>query len=627
MELHISSEEYAFLCNSEKVIVDTWLKHPRMVPLFEKYGMDEPYFREHYGNAVYHSFLEIITQKDLDQPSPSIMRLIDYLKNRDIVVTDLHKFFSLYRQSILKNILHGMMVSAELCDAIHEILDTQFADALAYYNQSFFSKNQALHKELIRFKEYQKAIDKSAIVSKTDPRGVITYVNQAFCDISGYSREELVGKSHSIVRHPDTPPKLFQEMWQSIKSKKIFHATIKNRKKNGDPYYVDATIVPILDDENKISEFIAMRYDVSALVEAVETARLAERAKDEFLANMSHEIRTPLNAISGFIVMLRKYISDEKGLHFLSVIDSSSKMLLDTVNEILDFSKLQSGKFVIHSEPFSPLHDLSTAAALFGSKTLEKHIHYRVYIDPKLPVCLEGDGGRIKQVLANFLSNAIKFTPEKGIIKMKAVYEDGELRVMVQDNGIGIKHEKQEKIFHAFEQADSSITRQYGGTGLGLSICHQLITRMGGEIVFRSVEGKGSLFGFHLPSPICTKEIGNRFDSMRYQFLKVALIEEHDEPELIGLMEKYLIDFGMKHVSYVQNIEIDEWDLVVITASSKQMERMLEQNIPVMVLNSTPVQGYESYPHIEQLNEPFLPNMIHLLLTKIAENRNVAPHF
>ncbi|RXK11451.1 hypothetical protein CP965_13840, partial [Halarcobacter mediterraneus] len=154
--------------------------------------------------------------------------------------------------------------------------------------------------------QYKKAVDFSAIVSKTDKYGFITYVNEEFIKISKYSEKELIGKKHNIIRHEDMPNKLFEDLWKTILAKKIWKGQIKNKAKDGSSYYVLTTIVPILNVEDEIEEFLAIRLDVSSIVEAQLQAQRADEAKSIFLANMSHEIRTPLNAIIGFSELLSK---------------------------------------------------------------------------------------------------------------------------------------------------------------------------------------------------------------------------------------------------------------------------------------------------------------------------------
>jgi len=596
-------------------VIEKWLNHPIMDAFFDKYGMDKSYFQTHYAAAI------SVDIKDGKLPTESC-RVIDYLKNRDVTLSDLEMLYSAYRRSFIQILVEGDGITPQHLDEVLEQIDGQCQKAMEYYIESMFLDEQILKKELIRFREYQKVIDKSAIVSKTDAYGVITYVNKAFCNASGYTQSELIGKPHNIVRHPETPPDFFRELWRTIQAKKVFHATIKNRKKSGEDYYVDATIIPILDEENRIVEYIAMRYDVTALVEAVETAQRAQRAKDEFLANMSHEIRTPLNAIIGFVEILRRQCTKERDKDHLEVVHASSKMLLDMVNDILDLSKLHSGKFVINPYPFNPMNELSSVAALFASKVYEKSLHYAVYIDPNLPRCLRGDGSRIKQVLSNFLSNAIKFTPENGTVKVKATFERGYLNVLVQDNGVGVSPQKQAKIFEAFEQGDGSITRNFGGTGLGLSISSELITRMGGKVLFKSVENKGSMFGFELPCSECDEVFGASVDRRPFESLSVALVMHPGGSAQIALIEKYLADYHVGSILRVDDAEDNAFDVIFSPAVPKKMAKLATYQTPVVALYHRPSKGYDIYPHIEHLTAPFLPHEIASILEKIVTKRN-----
>lgn len=607
----------------EQAISDMWLAQPRIGVLFQKYNMDTFYFKEHYAYIAYKILID--AAKGINHiESPSWLHtLIDYLHNRDFSSTDLHTLFALHRQSVLKYLTEKETSTFGLYHEVQQILDEQFNEALRYYNQSIFSKNEDLKRELIRFKQYQKVIDKSAIVSKSDIHGKITYANAAFCKISGYSHNELIGKPHNIIRHPDMPAEIFRELWETIQSKKAFRVTLKNRKKTGEAYYVDSTIVPILDENNNIVEYISMRYDVTALLEAVETADKAQRVKDEFLANMSHEIRTPLNGIIGFVEILRRQYAQERGGNYLEIIHSNAQMLLGIVNDILDISKLQSGKFVIDMHPFNPIDELSSVAALFSSKAYEKSLHYAVYIDPSLPRCLLGDAMRIKQVIANFVSNAIKFTPENGTIKIKAVYEKGRLKVMVQDNGMGISPQKQVSIFKAFEQADSSITRNFGGTGLGLSISSELVNRMKGQILFRSVEKKGSMFGFEIPCSLCDEKDDEFNKYENYQTLSIGLIKGGQDNDQIVLLEKYLRSYNITSIHDIKEGTGDIYDAIFCSKEGINPECSISLQTPIILVKNFPMKETEADTERDSLILPFLPGDIELILDKIVTKRNI----
>ncbi|QQO07807.1 response regulator [Breznakiella homolactica] len=247
----------------------------------------------------------------------------------------------------------------------------------------------------------------------------------------------------------------------------------------------------------------------SKLNEAREAAMASTKAKGEFLSRMSHEIRTPMNAIIGMAAIARKTTDPEKIKYCLEKVDASSRQLLGIINDVLDMSKIDSGKFEITLHPFDFEQMMQNVFNMIQVKLEEKKqtLHYdftRVFKNKII-----SDELRLSQVLINLLNNAVKFTPERGDITL-VVREDPDhgqpgvpagsrLHVEVIDTGIGISREQQERLFQSFEQADGSITRRYGGTGLGLAICKKIINLMGGDIWVESEEGKGSRFIFEFP--------------------------------------------------------------------------------------------------------------------------------
>jgi len=233
-------------------------------------------------------------------------------------------------------------------------------------------------------------------------------------------------------------------------------------------------------------------------------AEEASAAKSIFLANMSHEIRTPLNGIIGFTELLKNSDLDEEKREFVDVIEKSSENLLAIINNILDLSKVESNKIEIDEILFSPIEEFENAIEVYGPKASEKNIQLSSYIDPTLHNYLKGDAVKIKEVLINLMSNAVKFTPNNGQITVEikrldnAPLDRARVLFSVQDSGIGIHNDKVEGIFDAFNQADSTITRKFGGTGLGLTISSKYISLMGGKLDVASEEGKGSRFFFVL---------------------------------------------------------------------------------------------------------------------------------
>jgi len=235
------------------------------------------------------------------------------------------------------------------------------------------------------------------------------------------------------------------------------------------------------------------------MIAAKAEAERASNSKSEFLANMSHEIRTPLNAMNGFISLLKESETDTEKLKYLDIISHSSETLLQIINDILDTSKIESGKVEIEAVDFIPRKELYNTVKLFQAKAAEKEISLRLDYNDTVPAVLHGDILRLKQILSNLLSNAIKFTPDRGKIECTIRYHEGHLFCRVKDNGIGIAEEKQQHVFESFSQADSSIVREYGGTGLGLTISAKLVAMLGGKLDVKSNKGEGSTFTFTLP--------------------------------------------------------------------------------------------------------------------------------
>ncbi len=246
---------------------------------------------------------------------------------------------------------------------------------------------------------------------------------------------------------------------------------------------------------------IALNHEKEQAEIAKELAIESARIKGEFLANMSHEIRTPMNGILGMADILRDTELDEEQQDITNTILSSAESLLRIINDILDLSKLESGKIELIEKPFDLRGIIQELCTIYIVGNGSKNIDFDVAISPDIPAILLGDGDRLKQVLINLIGNAVKFMPSGGHIDVSASLksetdEQTEVLIFVKDTGIGIPEDKQEKIFDAFIQADGTATRKFGGTGLGLTISMQLVHSMQGNIWLESEEGVGSTFYF-----------------------------------------------------------------------------------------------------------------------------------
>jgi PAS domain S-box-containing protein len=366
------------------------------------------------------------------------------------------------------------------------------------------------------------AVEQSpALIVITDTGGSIQYVNPRFCETTGYAPEEVIGKNPRILKSGETSPEVYADLWQTITAGGQWRGEFHNKKKNGELYWEGASISAIRDARDCIVNFLAVKEDITerkraeddlkaanrdleqAIARANEMAMQAELAnmtKSEFLANMSHEIRTPMNGVIGMTGLLLDSELTNEQRQYANIVRSCGESLLALINEILDLSKIEAGKFDLEELDFDLRATMEDTAELLWVKAAEKEIELVCMVDPDVPVLLQGDPGRLRQLFMNLGGNAIKFT-ERGSVALRAMLESEEedrvtVRFTVTDTGIGIPRNKHQEIFSPFTQVDGSTTRKYGGTGLGLTISKRLAELMGGDIGLESRPGHGTTFWF-----------------------------------------------------------------------------------------------------------------------------------
>ncbi len=356
-----------------------------------------------------------------------------------------------------------------------------------------------------------RAVEQSAsMVMITDTSARIEYVNPKFTETTGYSLVELMGKQASLLKSGQTPPETYKDLWATLHAGKQWQGLFINKKKNGEHYWEKAAISPIKNSLGITTHYVAVKEDITerkrfeeTLQKAKEAAEAANRAKSEFLANMSHEIRTPMNGIIGMNQLLLETQLNEEQREYSHAIQKSAEALLELINDILDFSKIEAGKLKIEYVDCSLEEIIEGVTEVIAPKAHAKGLELLIDIDPQSPAFVKADPVRLRQILLNLASNAVKFTEEGEILislrphpEKTGKASEFYLYFAVKDTGIGIAKDKQALIFESFAQADGSTTRKYGGTGLGLAICKKLVQLMGGEIGLESEPGQGATFWF-----------------------------------------------------------------------------------------------------------------------------------
>jgi two-component system sensor histidine kinase/response regulator len=339
-------------------------------------------------------------------------------------------------------------------------------------------------------------------------------VNQKFCTILGYSRDELLQRTGPGITHPDDLA-AGVDLAEALLRGELPGFTLEKRyvRRDGSPVWVDLSVSLQRDGAGKPDYFIGIVQDISnrkrleeELRRAKEAAEAANRAKDEFLANVSHEIRTPMNAIIGMTELVLDTPLDEGQRQGLKTVKSAADSLLSIINDLLDFSKIEAGKLELVAADFLLRPAVGDTLRALAVRAHKKGLELIYQVDADVPDALIGDAGRLRQVLLNLVGNAVKFTDEGEVeVRVDVVGDDPPtpppagsvgLRFTVRDTGIGIPPDQQERIFRAFEQEDTSTTRRYGGTGLGLTIAARLVALMDGTITVDSAPGRGSTFTF-----------------------------------------------------------------------------------------------------------------------------------
>ncbi len=399
----------------------------------------------------------------------------------------------------------------------------------------------------------QRSTEQSpASIMITDLNGNIEYVNPKFCDVSGYTFNEVIGKNPRFLKSGVTPAEMYKEMWEKVLAGEEWRSEFLNVKKNKELFWEKANFSAIKDEYGKITHIFAVKEDITEaknfqkeLLESKNRAEESDQLKSAFLANMSHELRTPLNAVIGFSNLCDESLSTEEILEFVGLINKSGNQLLGIIEDILSFTSIESQSFQIGEEEFFMFNFLEDVKKIAKEKQVQENkerLGLQFKIDDNYSrVLIKSDYQRILQVVTNLLKNAFKFTNE-GVIEFGYKVEGEELSLYIKDSGVGIEKGKKDVIFDKFRQGDDSITRTFGGTGLGLAISKKIMDMLGGTIEVESEPNVGSVFTLRLNCVISktdTKTESNNTKSMQNSNSPLILVAE-DEISNYKLIEAIL---------------------------------------------------------------------------------------
>jgi len=581
--------------------------------------------------------LSVVIRMDTIDTRFTWVSLLIYLIYYLLGIKEGHKWFlGLMGILILSFTFHLINISL-LSFIIFLIINTVLAFFLVQYenikkqSEAYFLNNAkhlhlAVEEKTSELKEQKEMLE---LLFEKSYDGILLLENKKIikCNEAIIKMLQYQSADELLNSHPSTlSPELQPDGSNSVeKSNEMIQICIENgshnfewvhKKANGENFWCDITLTYLhlksgniihtvwreISDKKALEAENAKMYNnlESEVEKRTKELNVAMRAKGDFLANMSHEIRTPLNAILGFITLLRKDEKDKKRQKYFDIVHTSSHTLIRIINDILDFSKIENNKLEIENKEFNIVKAFEDVHLLFLEKAKEKNISLTLNINFNTPLYVLGDVIRVKQIISNLISNAIKFTKNRGKIKIDLSYKDSYLTCSIEDNGIGISQENLSNIFNSFSQADTSTTRKFGGTGLGLSISKHLVELMHGSISVSSEINKGTIFTFTIE----LKEVGSKVTNLptnlksmqEYHFnieSKILVVEDNKTNQM--LMKMLLLDLDL------------ECDIVENGLEALDRVKSKEYNIILMDENMPIMNGIEATKNIRELGFKSIP--------------------
>ena len=476
----------------------------------------------------------------------------------------------------------------------------------------------------------------------------IEKINQAVLNLLGYEEAELLGQPIHIVLAPDE--RRLRRPLPTAPSTPVLamrNREVKFMAKDGRLIYTAVSTTIMQEEHGETPSIVCVANDITErkqfeteLKAAKEIAEDAAKAKSEFLASMSHEIRTPLNAVMGMTSLLLDTSLTAEQEDYITTARTSGDGLLAIINDILDFSKIDSGKLEIEQQPFILQECVEEAVDLLATQAADKGLYLNSFIEPDIPKIIQSDITRLRQILANLLGNAVKFTIEGEVnlwVRSQPEHEETQLLFMVSDTGIGIPKDRMGRLFEPFRQGDSSTTRKFGGTGLGLAISKHLVNLMGGDIWVETIPNQGSSFFFTIQvQPISFAKATNKSSisasRLKFDGKRVLVCYQNQTNQVV--LNRQLNEWGIEVGCAKTRQELRRYltnqpafDLIMLDSSMiedcQPLLKELAPTSPLLLLNSVGQQCIlsESNPNAKCLTRPYHLDQLYQKLHEIFSNK------
>lgn len=479
-------------------------------------------------------------------------------------------------------------------------------------------------------KAYKSIIDGQAILLNNSKSqiwalsNITSYatVNEAHAKFFGKKKDDLEYQDLYDIFDIDTANKLAENNWDLFRKNEPSEKELEIKNWKGENRLLKIKSKPQRDEVGNIKYLICTAEDITEqrlseieLYKAKEQAESANIAKSQFLANMSHEIRTPMNGIFGFLELLQSTNLSLEQKEFICEAKSASEILLHIINDILDFSKIEAKKLTMEKIEFNLRSIIENSVSLFAPKATEKGIELHSMILSDVPEEVIGDPSRLRQILNNLISNAVKFT-ENGEILVTVDYSEEEneiglLNFEVKDTGIGIRKEEISNLFQSFTQADASTTRKYGGTGLGLAISGELVKMMGGEISVKSKLGEGSIFKFNVRLKIAKRASEQKIMFEKFDGVNILIVDDNCNNRKI--VSSYLQGTGL-------NIFEAEDSTSALTTILSNVNTKNKISVAIIDYQMPDMNGYQLVATLKTI--PFVNDIKLVLLNRATQREN-----